>query len=212
VQPLLAGIHAPLKADGNGNQAYLFEINERLGMFLASKAGTMAAQIVAIENQVHEEAANYVVQQKQQGWEDKIEENIIQTVTNETTRLSLIESRVGQGRFRKELSKLEKECRITKVDRFEHLIASHIKPWRDGDNDERLDPENGLMLTPTIDHLFDKGFIAFDEKGKVLIAEVADKISLNKMGVPPTVDSMSKGFSKGQRSYLDYHREFIFLN
>jgi putative restriction endonuclease len=211
VQPLLAGKYAPLKADGNGNQAYLFKINEHLGMFLASKAGTMATRIAAIANQVHEETGNYFVQQKQQHWEDVIEERIIQTVSSETTRVALIESRVGQGRFRKELSKVEKQCRITKVDRFEHLIASHIKPWRDGDNDERLDPENGLMLTPTIDHLFDRGFITFDEQGQVLIAEVADEVSLKKMGVSPIVDSMSKGFSEGQRGYLDYHREFIFL-
>jgi putative restriction endonuclease len=211
IQQLLADIHAPLKADGNGNQAYLFKINEHLGMFLANKSGTMATQIVAIKNQVHEESGNYFVQEKQQHWEDRIEERIIQTVSNETTREALIQSRVGQGRFRKELCKVEKECRITEVDRFEHLIASHIKPWRDGDNDERLDPENGLMLTPTIDHLFDKGFISFNEKGQVLIAEVADEVSLKKMGVSPTVNSMSKGFSKGQRGYLDYHREFIFL-
>ena len=212
VQNMLADIHAPLKADGNGNQAYLFKISEPFGMFLASKSGTMAMQIAAAGNQVHEDAANYFVQQRQQDWEDKIEDRISKTISSETTREALIQSRVGQGQFRKELSKIEKQCRITKVDRFEHLIASHIKPWRDGDNDERLDPENGLMLTPTIDHLFDKGFIAFDEKGKVLIAEVADKITLKKMGVPPTVDSMSKGFSEGQRCYLDYHREFIFLN
>lgn len=212
VQKMLADIHAPLKADGNGNQAYLFKISELFGMFLASKAGTMAMQVAAVGNQVREDAANYFVQQRQQDWEDKIEDRISKTISSETTREALIQSRVGQGQFRKELSKIEKLCRITKVDRFEHLIASHIKPWRDGDNDERLDPENGLMLTPTIDHLFDKGFISFDEKGQVLIAEVADRMTLKKMGVSPIVDSMSKGFSEGQRSYLDYHREFIFLN
>lgn len=212
VQPLLADIHAPLKADGNGNQAYLFRIDERLGMFLASKAGTMAMQVAVAINQIHEDAANYFVKQKQRDWEDKIEDQISRTVPSETTRKALIQSRVGQGRFRKELSKIEKECRITKVDRFGHLIASHIKPWRDGDNDERLDPENGLMLTPTIDHLFDKGFISFDNKGDVLIAEVADEISLKKMGVTSSGGLKNKGFSEGQRAYLNYHRDFIFLN
>ena len=47
---------------------------------------------------------------------------------------------------------------VTKL-RVEHLVASHTKPWRDSTNEERLDGENGLLLTPTIDHLFDKGFI-----------------------------------------------------
>jgi putative restriction endonuclease len=211
IQPLLADIHAPLKADGNGNQAYLFKINEQLGVFLANKAGTMASQIVTTASQFKDESANSFVQQKLQRWEDKIEQQITQTVSCETTRTALVSSRVGQGRFRKELSKIEKECRITKVDRFEHLIASHIKPWRDGDNEERLDPENGLMLAPSVDHLFDKGFITFDDKGLVLVAEVAHKESLQKMGVPPVPNFKASGFSEGQKRYLDYHREFIFL-
>jgi len=212
IQPFLAEIHAPLKADGNGNQAYLFRINEQLGVFLANKAGAMATQIVTTENQIHEEAASYFVKQEQQRWEDKIEENILQTVACETTRVALVSSRVGQGRYRKELSRIEKQCRITKVDRLEHLIASHIKPWRDGNNEERLDPENGLMLTPSIDHLFDKGFITFDEEGKVLIAEVADKVALERMGVVSIQHPSSSGFSEGQKCYLDYHRDYIFLN
>ena len=49
---------------------------------------------------------------------------------------------------------IERACRITQVNRPEHLIVSHCKPWRDCEsNDERLDGENGLLLTPTVDHL-----------------------------------------------------------
>jgi putative restriction endonuclease len=212
IQPLLASIHAPLKADGNGNQAYLFSINEKLGMFLAQQAGAMAKQIASIENQIHEDAASYRVQKEQKVWEDKIEEQIIRTESSETTRVALVSSRIGQGRFRKELSKIEKQCRITKVDRSEHLIASHIKPWRDGDNSERLDPENGLMLTPSIDHLFDKGFIAFEDTGQVLIAGVADRTTLGKMGVTSAITDTGRGFTEGQKRYLEYHREYIFLS
>ena len=46
-----------------------------------------------------------------------------------------------------------------------HLLASHCKPWRDASNEERLDGENGLLLTPSIDHLFGRGFIAFEDTG-----------------------------------------------
>jgi putative restriction endonuclease len=56
---------------------------------------------------------------------------------------------------------------VTRVERREHLIAGHIKPWRDGSNDERLNGENGLLLTPTIDHLFDKGFISFENNAVI---------------------------------------------
>jgi predicted restriction endonuclease len=91
------------------------------------------------------------------------------------------------------------------------LRASHLKPWRDSDNTERLDGENGLLLTPSIDHLFDRGFISFENNGELLISPVADKGSLNKMGVP--VDSILNvgGFTDGQKTFLDFHRESIFL-
>jgi hypothetical protein len=42
---------------------------------------------------------------------------------------------------------------------IEHLRASHCKPWRDATNEERLNRENGLLLTPSIDHLFERGAI-----------------------------------------------------
>jgi len=48
------------------------------------------------------------------------------------------------------------DIRITGVNNLNHLLASHCKPWRDSSNEERLNGENGLRLTPSIDHLFDR--------------------------------------------------------
>ncbi|MEZ5459241.1 MAG: HNH endonuclease signature motif containing protein [Steroidobacteraceae bacterium] len=73
------------------------------------------------------------------------------------------------------------------MDRPEYLIASHAKPWRDSSNDERLDGENGLLLTPTVDHLFDRGFISFEGNGRVIVSPVAHAESLRGMGVNPAV-------------------------
>jgi predicted restriction endonuclease len=67
---------------------------------------------------------------------------------------------------------------------LEHLRASHSKPWRDSSNEERLDGENGLLLTPSIDHLFDRGFISFRSDGRLLVSPVAHAGSLERMGVP----------------------------
>jgi hypothetical protein len=50
---------------------------------------------------------------------------------------------------------------------------------------ERLDGDNGLLFTPNADHLFDRGFIGFDNNGDVLVSPVADVVSLVKMGVDP---------------------------
>ena len=70
---------------------------------------------------------------------------------------------------------VERVCRATQVERLEHLVVSHTKPWGDSTNEERLNGENGLLLTPTIDHLFDKGFISFENEGAWIVAPVADR-------------------------------------
>jgi hypothetical protein len=98
---------------------------------------------------------------------------------------------------------------VTKVERLEHLAASHTKPWRDSTNEERLDGENGLLLTPTIDHLFDKGFISFENKGDLIVSPVADRASLLKMGIRPEGKVNVGVFSEGQRKFLNYHRENV---
>ena len=108
------------------------------------------------------------------------------------------------------MESIETRCRVTQVERREHLIASHAKPWRDSTDDERLAGENGLLLTPTIDHLFDKGFIAFEGSGRLLISPVAHQPSLARMGIRLDEPLNVGVFSQGQRQFLEYHRENVF--
>jgi hypothetical protein len=129
----------------------------------------------------------------------------------ETDRQAIVLARRGQGLFKTRVMRIEHACRITGVNREEHLRASHCKPWRDATNEERLDGENGLLLTPSIDHLFDRGFIAFEGNGQVIVSPVAHPDSLLRMGInrdkPPSVG----GFSTGQRRFLQFHRENVLL-
>ena len=92
-----------------------------------------------------------------------------------------------------------------------HLVASHCKPWRDSDNQERLNGDNGLLLTPSIDHLFDRGFIGFEDDGTLIISPVAHPLSLERMGVRTNEVVNVGGFSAGQRSFLDFHRKSVLL-
>ena len=107
--------------------------------------------------------------------------------------------------------RIERSCRITDVTRPEHLRASHCKPWRDATNDERLDGENGLLLTPNADHLFDRGFIGFESNGDVLISPVADRESLSRMGLDADRSLNVGQFGDGQKRYLEFHRENVLL-
>ena len=73
-----------------------------------------------------------------------------------TERDALTKARLGQGLFRHRVAEREPACRVTGLKRQEFLVASHIKPWRDCDNSERLDGANGLLLSPHVDKLFDR--------------------------------------------------------
>lgn len=214
LRSLLPTSKSPIRPEnGRGNQAYLFQIDQPLALALAHLVDGQAVALVS---------GNYIADSSQSAdtidaqieiWEDKLEESILTSVDiPETEKESLIKARRGQGKFRELLLSREPKCRITGVDKPEHLIASHIKPWRSATNIERLDPENGFMLTPTIDHLFDKGFISFENDGSVLLADVADRGAMEKMcvigkGAPANVGHIHDG----QKTYLEWHRASILL-
>jgi hypothetical protein len=98
-----------------------------------------------------------------------------------TDREAIIRARRGQGIFTQRVMEIEQRCRITGVTNPVHLIASHGKPWRDSTNAERLNGENGLLLTPSIDQLFDRGFIGFEANGNLIVSPVAHRPSLERM-------------------------------
>ena len=93
----------------------------------------------------------------------------------------------------------------------ESSLSQKMSRWRDSDNAERLDGENGLLLTPSIDHLFDRGCISFENNGELLVSPVAHEVSLRKMRVPVGQRVNVGQFSQGQRRYLEFHRESVFL-
>lgn len=88
----------------------------------------------------------------------------------ETTKESIRRARVGQGQFRTDvIRKWNGQCSLTGISNLGLLIASHIHAWTLSDNDERLDPDNGLLLVAHIDKLFDRGLISFADDGQMLI-------------------------------------------
>jgi len=145
-------------------------------------------------------------------WEHHIESKIeSDPQLPDTEREALIVARRGQGLFKQRVMQVENRCRITGVTNPIHLRASHCKPWRDSSNEERLNGENGLLLTPTMDHLFDRGFISFEDSGLLIVSPVAHAPSLNRMGVATDRVTNVGTFSQGQKQFLDYHRESVLL-
>jgi len=145
-------------------------------------------------------------------WERRLEEQVeTDASVNETEREAIVRARRGQGLFKQRVMEIETRCRITGVDNVSHLLASHCKPWRDSTNEERLNGENGLLLTPSIDHLFDRGFIGFEDSGNLIISPVAHRPSLQRMGVETTRSVNVGPFTEGQRQFLEYHRNAVLL-
>jgi hypothetical protein len=214
LRPRLPGKYSPLLPDGRGSQAvYLTEIPQPLFDSLADLIGSEARHTHrAAERSVEMEPLGDIPSRDLSVWEDHVRDAIVLDDTLvETERQAVIQARRGQGIFRQRVSVVEKQCRVTNVSNHEHLRASHCKPWRDSTNEERLDGENGLLLTPSIDHLFDRGFIGFEGNGTLRISPVAHTPSLEKMGVR-TAERVNVGaFSEGQRRYLEWHREYVFL-
>ncbi len=215
--PLLPKKYSPIQPSGDGNQIYLAEISREFGRALLSLLGDQAQPFIAQRAVIVLNPEDWRVgrapnEEMLRQWDsaqiEKIEKDHALT---ETEKKQVIISRRGQGEFRKRVSRIETCCRITHVQERAHLVASHIKPWRVSDNKERLDGENGLLLTPSIDHLFDNGYISFRNNGVLLVSSTAHRAALIKMGVPRSQEYNVGTFTRTQAQYLEYHRDSIFL-
>lgn len=209
--PLLPRRYAPLRTNGRGLQSvYLTALAPDFAMALADLIGQEAHAAIR-GNRIADEGLIVPGRGLVEWEEHEIERVNADQTLSETTRKAVVQARRGQGIFKQRVMQIETRCRLTGVDRPEFLRASHCKPWRDANNTERLDGENGLLLTPDADHLFDRGFLTFEDRGDVVISPVAHVPSLVRMGLDPGRLANGAGFSQGQRDYLAFHRANVFL-
>lgn len=214
LRAVLPARYSPLQANGNGIQSvYLTEIPEDFAEVLAGLIGEEARLLMAApQKQIAMPAGQIQTGDDLAVWEHRLEQRVERDKSiRETDREAIIRARRGQGIFKERVMQIEKACRITGVTNPTHLLASHCKPCRDSSNEERLDGENGLLLTPSIDHLFDRGFIGFEDSGDLIISRVAHLPSLQRMGVETRKLVNVGGFTEGQRRYLEFHRTSVLL-
>lgn len=138
----------------------------------------------------------------------KVLENIGIVPPNVTERTGLITSRVGQGAYRKRIiHRWEYKCAVTGFNKLDILIASHIVPWCESNDDERLDVHNGILLSPVYNALFNKHFITFENNGKIILSNTIENAAYKKIGVMGT--EKIKDLSIHNQQYLERHRELI---
>lgn len=128
----------------------------------------------------------------------------------ETSNKKLVEVRTKQRLFRERLIGVEKGCRLTGIEDLRFLRASHIKPWASSHKDERVDGQNGLLLAPNADLLFDRGWISFENNGKLLVAGNLPAGIGPALGLNLRRGTRYGAFEQRQQKYLDFHRNEVF--
>lgn len=140
---------------------------------------------------------------------DMTKNNSKKSKINKTTSESIIKARIGQGKFRNDVLGLwNNTCPISKVDKSELLIASHIVSWQLSNDEEKLDPYNGLPLSPSLDKLFDKGYISFSDDGNLLFNKIYEE-NLKQLGIDKK--SRINNLNNKHKAYLKRHRDLYYF-
>lgn len=141
IKQLLPAEYSPFQKNGHDNRGFLYPCDENL-------------------------AALFMTKIAQLNDDEQVLQEVIETDAKIQTKM-----RIGHQHYKEKLLELwDNECVLCKINIPELLRASHAKPWRDCNHQERVDPYNGLLLCAHHDALFDRGFISFNTNGKLLIS------------------------------------------
>jgi len=200
LKPGLPKSHAPIRANGAANERAPF----------AAVPDRLADTLRILLRGDLEHAVESVSETVGRSLADSAAEAAIQRRTDmgpELKRL-LLQARHGHGLFRENVERTERSCRVTGLLDRRHLRAVHIKPWYLCDDREKLDGFNGLLMSPHVAHLFERGHISFSDEGELLVSESLNPAVLESWGfkVPHNVGA----FAAGQCVYLEYHRRRVF--
>lgn len=199
LRPHLPSKYGALQANGNGNQSvYLTEVSKAFAEVLLRKMGASSPNTEISDFLEDTSALEEVAQEAIQG----------RTDIGATQKEQLVLSRRGQGVFKANVRLNEGRCRVTGISDQRFLIASHIKPWRLSDDQEKLDGCNGLLLSPHIDRLFDLGYISFEDDGTI---KKSPDLPTDVWAAWGLLDNVNVGrFNDKQSAYLGFHRSNVF--
>jgi hypothetical protein len=198
LRPFLPPKYSPLQSDGDGLQS----------VYLAAVPELMAAALIEAIGQPYFDALAVLTGFPGTPDAEETVERETDADFGPTFKEQLVKARRGQGVFRANVMLVEEGCRVTHVADPKHLRASHIKPWRDASNEQRLKGQNGLLLSPHIDHLFDQGYISFSTSEQLLVVPEVRTDLLGKWGID--AGTRVGTFTVEQQAFLEYHRVNVF--
>jgi len=189
---------APLDETGRGKERYLVELKEGLALAMIQISRAPLELMTRELAPAIDLESDYEIELEIQA----------RHLEGDPEKIQLTKSRRGQGIFKANVRLVEDHCRVTGVTNIKHLRASHIKPWSVSSKEEKLDGFNGLLLSPHVDHLFDRGFISFKNGGDLLVSKELNPIVLEQWNIE---DSANVGaFKANQGKYLEFHRDVVF--
>lgn len=201
IGPMLPAKYSPIQRNGDGNQGcYLAGISDALGHLLLALLDVEASPAFTHPSFVHDMENDVEILDDL----DRIDDD---STISETQRVQLAKARIGQGLFRKRVMLLDPRCRVTGVEDPRLLIASHIKPWRNASNAERISGYNGIMLSPHVDALFDERLISFEDDGRMLLHPSLPPDVLNRWSINP--ETNVGRFREQQGAFLKHHRDLF---
>jgi hypothetical protein len=198
--PVLPRKHPPILAGGASNQHVVLASVPPI--MATTLSGLLGGEVERIAGTISESVGRSLA-------EDATEAAIQQrTDIRPAQKSDLLKSRHGQGVFRANLELNEHSCRISGVLDRRHLWATHIKPWSECDDAEKLDGSNGLLMSPHVAHLFGRGYISFSDEGDLLVSQELNPVVLGnwRIQLPLNVGE----FRPEQCYYLGYHRREVF--
>jgi putative restriction endonuclease len=143
--------------------------------------------------------------------EEEQEKQILENInTTKKEKENLINSRIGQGEYRRKLFSECPICPFTQVSDERMLVASHIKPWVFSDDKEKVDIKNGFMFTPTYERLFNRGFITFEDDKTLVVSPWISQMNQNRLGIYTGKIISLLQIDEKKKKYLEYHRDYIF--
>ena len=143
--------------------------------------------------------------------------NILEDLKNlkGETVIREVKTRVNQSVFRQMvLGNYSTQCAITGIDIPELLFASHIVPWSQNEK-ERLNPENGICLSPLYDKAFDKGLIGINTNYEIILSKDLKNKSTSEFFVNHFAIIENKKIIEPlnyfpRKEFLEYHLDVIF--
>lgn len=147
--------------------------------------------------------------------ENKYSEILQDINTKGEEKIREVKTRVNQNVFRQIiLNVYSTKCAISGIDIPELLNASHIIPWSKNEN-ERLNPSNGICLSKLYDAAFDKGLIGIKTDFSIILSSKIKEhrkeayfekhfgfLEFSKLNLPERF--------LPKKEFLEYHLDTIF--